>query len=178
MSESMLHTTIWCFLSELKLLTKMCNVWTRKYEVVCPNLCYTRKYVMSEPDMSYHMLNAKIWCPVSKLMLHTKMHNVQTNLCYTLKYYVVSTKWCYIPQYCMFESISHTKIWCFVSALMLHTKICNVRTCYSRIWDVFCPILCYIWTWNMSERILHITRTTWTWKIMFIWGEFQPFNRT
>ena len=128
----------------------MCNVWTRKYEVVCPNVCCTRNYVMSEPDMSCHMLNAKIWCLVSKIMLHTKMHNVQTNLCYTLKYYVVSPKWCYIRQCYMFEPMLHMKIWYFVSALMLHTKICNVRT-----WDVFCPILCYIWKWNMSERILH-----------------------
>ena len=28
--------------------------------VVCPNVYYTRKYVLSEPDMSYHMLNAKM----------------------------------------------------------------------------------------------------------------------
>ena len=170
MSKPILHTKIWWFVSELTIFTKMCNVWTWKNEVMCPNVCYTRKYVMSEPDMSYHMLNAKIWCLVCK-----KMHNIQTNLCYTLKYYVVSPKWCYIRQCYMLEHMLHTKIWCFVSALKLHTRyvmsehvsheyemsdlmlhmeIKYVRTYFTHK-NMMCPNWCYIRKFVISEHMFH-----------------------
>ena len=44
-----------------------------KYDVLCLNLCYIRKCVMSE-----HILHKTMKCVLSELIEHTKMCNVRT----------------------------------------------------------------------------------------------------
>ena len=94
MPEHMLHKNMKCALSQLMVHTKNVRTYVthvnmmfliqdavtydnvicpnlcypRKYDVFCPNLRYIRKWVMSE-----HMLHTNMRCIVSELLLHIEM---------------------------------------------------------------------------------------------------------
>ena len=161
MSEPMLHTKIWCLVSELMLYSKyvmfeymlhtnirlfsvrtnvtyenlLCpNIcYTRIWGVLFPNLCYIPKYNMSEP-----MLYTKIWCLVSELILHTNMCNVWTNVTHKTMMYCVRTHFTY--KCVMSEHILHTNMKLYSVRINVHSKMCNVRTYATHEYEIiFCP---------------------------------------
>ena len=73
----MLHTT-------MLYVRTIC--YTRKYDVLCPNLFYIRKCVRSE-----HMLHTNMRCVLSELMLHTKMCNIRTYVPHVYEIWSVPT---------------------------------------------------------------------------------------
>ena len=145
---NLLRTKIWCIVSDLLLHTKMCHVWLC-YPLIwnvfcpnlwcirnflCPNVCYTRKYVFSPKwryirqfYMSEPMLPTKydFFFPnlryIRKLVIFE--HFTHEYELYSVRYYVH-----YIQTCTTSKRMLQTKIWCLVSKLILHTKRCYVRT--------------------------------------------------
>ena len=125
------------FLSELMLHAKMCNV--RTYVINEYARCSARIYVTHE-NMMYLNLYYIRKCVMSEPMLHTKVW------CLVFRTYIQN----------LYQlNVLHTNMRLLWSELMLHTKMSNDRTYVPRIWDVFCPNLCNIRKYNMSEHMLH-----------------------
>ena len=125
------------------------NLWySKEYDVVCPNVCYIRKCVMSEHiTHEYEMFSVRthftwrvVICPI---------------VCYTWN---------------MTSCVLHTNIWCLVSERMINMKICNVRThvthenMMSRVRTYVTYTMCNVRTYVPQEYEIWSVRTNVTYE--------------
>ena len=110
--------------------------YTWKYDVLCLNLCYIRKWVMSEP-----MLDTKIW--LSDIMLHTKCvmfeHMFHTNMRFGVSELMLHTKMSNVGTY-----VTQKYEMCSVRTYVPYENVICLNLCYTRKYDVLFPNLCVI----------------------------------
>ena len=107
------------------------RIYVTYENVICPNLCYTRKY--------------DVWCP---LILHTNMCNVRIYVTHEYIWNVFYPNIYPILKYNVRTYVTHESTMFLVQYNITYDNV-------TRKHDILCPNLCYIRKCVMSESMLH-----------------------